>query len=56
MNKYICVAKCPELDRNKDKHCIFTESYLDYKREYCLEICPCGNNEDLKIIVEGEDK
>jgi len=56
MNRYICIANCPELDEDNEAHCIFSESCLEDKREYDLEICPCGNNTDLKIIIESEDK
>lgn len=55
MSKYVCVANCPELDIDNEAHCIFEESYLEDKREYDLEICPCGNTVDLKIIIESEE-
>ena len=55
MSRYICIANCPELDEDNEAHCIFTESYLEGNREYDLEICPCGNTVDLKIIIESEE-
>lgn len=56
MSRYICIAECPELDTDNEAHCIFSESYLEDKRQYDLEICLCGNSVDLKIIIESEEK
>jgi len=38
MNKYVCVAKCPELDDDNLAHCIITQEEFDEDR-----VCPCGN-------------
>lgn len=41
--KYICVAKCPELDRTKEHHCCM-EVTSDEAIEYLMNHdCPCGN-------------
>lgn len=58
---YRCITKCPELGYSNEKHCIFTKGYLDNKREYDKEICPCGNIIELEeikdnIIKEKEGK
>jgi hypothetical protein len=55
MKKYKCVANCPELDCNNEKHCTFTESYLSDKREYDREVCPCGNIEKLELIEDSQE-
>ena len=55
MNKYKCVAYCPELDEDNERHCIFTEGYLEDKREYDEEICPCGNTTKLILIKESDN-
>ena len=37
MNKYLCTAKCPELDCEDSGHCIVTDlTARDFE-------CPCGN-------------
>lgn len=41
MKKYICVAKCPELDYDNSKHCI-TENPKQPFPLYDYD-CPCGN-------------
>ena len=56
MKNYKCITKCPELDYNNEKHCISTESELEDKKEYCLDICPCGNIENLVLIKSAEEK
>ena len=55
MKKYRCIAKCPELDSDNKEHCTFTESYLNGKREYDQEICPCGNVEKLELVKDEYD-
>lgn len=42
MPKYICTAKCPELDSNGTKHCNGEDidKFLD---EIYIDGCPCGN-------------
>jgi len=32
------------------------KSELEDKREYCIEICPCGNIENLILIESIEEK
>ena len=39
--KYICIAKCPELDRNHEKHC--TTCSIESVYEDGGDGCPCGN-------------
>ena len=50
MKRFICIAKCPELNFDKETHCIFTEKEIEDKKEYDLETCPCGNKTILKEI------
>ena len=41
MGKYICVAKCPELDYGNSKHCVTENPNQPFPlRDYD---CPCGN-------------
>lgn len=54
MKKYKCIANCPELDCDNEKHCTFTESELESKKEYNEEICPCGNCTKLVLINEED--
>ncbi len=42
--RYICVAKCPELDVDKTPHCI---EYIHNDEDMIKLLnkeCPCGNN------------
>lgn len=32
MKKYKCIANCPELNRDNEHNCIFTERELDSKK------------------------
>jgi hypothetical protein len=54
----ICINKCPELDRDNEKHCMILQSQYDfYRTDECF--CPCGNKEkllDLDIYEGLEDK
>lgn len=54
MKKYICVAKCPELDCDNSKHCVTTNpnnpsSLYDYD-------CPCGNRPEWEEITHLTEK
>ena len=41
---FVCVAKCPELDLDKDKHCRATLKEINFQNErYPSSGCPCGN-------------
>ena len=49
--KYICVAKCPELDYDNSRHCVTENpkhpfSFRDYD-------CPCGNYPKWKEIQDS---
>ena len=50
MKKFICVSKCPELDRDNSKHCTDTEENINYKKDMCKDYCPCGNIANWKEI------
>ena len=41
MKKYICVAKCPELDYDNSKHCVTDNPEQPFPL-YDYD-CPCGN-------------
>jgi len=50
MHKFICFAKCPELDVDNSKHCIATMASITDREERCGDYCPCGNQEKWKMI------
>lgn len=43
--KYICIAKCPELDVDGSKRCVATLEQIREREEMCHDYCPCGNQE-----------
>jgi hypothetical protein len=47
VEKYICIAKCPELDDIESKHCTRTVKSEEELRELRNEECPCGNNSNF---------
>lgn len=47
---FICVQKCPELDKDGVKHCTFSGKEIREMIEYSRELCPCGNEEKLEKI------
>ena len=48
--KYKCnIKNCPELG---DRRCVFSQEELDYKNNYCLDLCPCGNIVYYKDLME----
>ena len=50
LKKYICIAKCPELDIDGSKHCIATENETKFGTPYNVDYCPCGNETIWKEI------
>lgn len=40
---FICVAKCPELDKDNSKHCCKEVSTELELKELRNKECPCGN-------------
>lgn len=49
--RYICVAKCPELDRNKARHCcvsVVSNGTIAYMENH---ECPCGNLDKWEEIA-----
>lgn len=54
MGKVKCIVeKCPEMGKER---CVFPQKYIDDKKEYDLEICPCGNKVKLIVIEEGNNE
>ena len=54
MKKYICVAKCPELDYDNSKHCVTknpTQPFPLYDYD-----CPCGNCPIWQEITQSTEK
>lgn len=54
MKKYICVAKCPELDYKNAKHCVTenpTQPFPRYDND-----CPCGNCPIWQEITQTTEK
>lgn len=47
MNRYVCLAKCPELDIDNLAHCIISQEDLDNDIE-----CPCGNKPKYEKVIE----
>lgn len=57
MKKYICVAKCPELDHDNSKHCVTNNPNNPFPL-YDYD-CPCGNCpiwEEYIVQPRKEDK
>jgi hypothetical protein len=54
MKKYICVAKCYELDINGTQHCIATESEIENTKNMYGDYCPCANESKWEEIKEAE--
>ena len=47
-DKYICVAKCPELDCDNHTHCIDTLEGIQETEDRQNNYCPCGNTPEWK--------
>ena len=42
--RFVCVAKCPELDLDNERHCCGTQKEIDWQYErYEDSGCPVGN-------------
>lgn len=50
MKKYICIAKCPELDDDNLRHCIATKEQIQEREERLGVYCPCGNEEKWVLL------
>ena len=50
--KFICVAKCPELDMDSYTHCIDTKEEIRSREDKCQDYCPCGNNPIWEEIID----
>jgi hypothetical protein len=55
MKKYICVAKCYELDINGTQHCIATESEIENIKNMYGDYCPCANESKWEEIKEAPE-
>lgn len=53
--KYICTAKCPELDYDNSKHCSCSNPEYFYNKY--PDGCPCGNFPKWELIqpTEGDE-
>ncbi len=55
LKRYICVANCPELDKEKEMHCIKNvNSEEDYFNMLNSE-CPCGNYSKWEVDTNYTD-
>ena len=52
MQKYVCVATCPELDNNNIEHCVDTLAGIYDRCDVHIDYCPCGNT----LVWEPLDK
>lgn len=52
MKEYICIARCPELDRDKAKHCVATKEEREKREERFGQFCYCGNRETWKELKD----
>jgi predicted RNA-binding Zn-ribbon protein involved in translation (DUF1610 family) len=55
MEKFICIAHCPELDDKNLRHCTDTKEAIRKREEEFQDYCPCGNQEIWQKI-ESEEK
>lgn len=51
--KFICIAKCPELDNENLRHCIDTKEGIIRREDELCDYCPCGNTPIWKPIEEN---
>ena len=49
--KYICTAKCPELDLDGEPHCKCIDPDKAFERY--VDGCPCGNDVKWELIKES---
>ena len=49
--EYTCTTKCPELDRNKEKHCTTKVNCKDDIEYLMYHECPCGNISKWEEII-----
>lgn len=55
MSKYMCIAKCPELDYDNEKHCEVIINGEEELLELKDKQCPCGNNPIWNECISYEE-
>ena len=52
MKKFVCIAKCPELDCDNLCHCTDTKEGIQRREEKRQDYCACGNEAIWEEIIE----
>jgi hypothetical protein len=53
--KYICITKCPHLDKDNIIHCDTTGLHLEMlKKREREDYCPCGNIPEWELVENSK--